>query len=91
MSQAAATTTSQAADTLTVYSTTWCPDCHRAKALLKSKGVAFNEIDIEATPEAAEVVAEHNDGKHVVPTFEIDGQFFGNPPLAQLEKLVAAR
>ncbi|MEO1082858.1 MAG: glutaredoxin family protein [Acidobacteriota bacterium] len=79
------------ADAVTVYSTTWCPDCHRAKAFLKSKGVEYREIDIEAQPEAAETVAEHNNGKHIVPTFEIGGQFFGNPPLQQLGQLVAAR
>ncbi|MEO1366635.1 MAG: glutaredoxin family protein [Acidobacteriota bacterium] len=77
--------------TVTVYSTTWCPDCHRAKAFLESKGVEYREIDIEARPEAAETVAAHNAGKHVVPTFEIDGQFFGNPPLQELGQLVDAR
>ncbi|MCH9649995.1 MAG: glutaredoxin family protein [Deltaproteobacteria bacterium] len=75
--------------TMTVYSTTWCPDCHRAKAFLKSKNVDFREIDIEATPDAADIVAQHNDGKHIVPTFEIDGQFFGNPTLQVLGKLIS--
>ncbi|MEM7352014.1 MAG: glutaredoxin family protein [Acidobacteriota bacterium] len=73
---------------LTVYSTTWCPDCHRAKAFLSSKKVDFQEVDIEAKPEAAGVVAAHNDGKHVVPTIEIDGQFFGNPSLKELGELL---
>ena len=85
-----ASTANTADKTVTVYSTTWCPDCHRAKAFLDSKGVAYREIDIEATPEAATIVAEHNDGKHVVPTFEIGGQFIGNPPLARLGQWVAA-
>ena len=31
-----------------VYSTMFCPYCHRAKALLKSKGVEFTEIDVNA-------------------------------------------
>ena len=74
--------------TPTVYSTTWCPDCHRAKAFLKDKGVDYQEIDIEATPEAAEIVAKHNQGKHVVPTFEIGGRFYGNPSLKELEELL---
>ena len=29
-----------------VYTTTYCPFCARAKSLLKSKGVAFDEIDV---------------------------------------------
>ena len=85
------TNTNRNASEITVYSTTWCPDCHRAKAFLGSKGIGYQEVDIEAKPEAAEVVARHNDGKHVVPTFEIDGRFFGNPSLHQLGELVSAR
>lgn len=30
-----------------VYSTTWCPWCDRAKALLDAKGVAYESINIE--------------------------------------------
>ena len=29
-----------------VYTTTYCPFCTRAKSLLKSKGIAFDEIDV---------------------------------------------
>ena len=71
----------------TVYSTTWCPDCHRAKAFLKSRGVEYTEVDIEKTPDAAEIVAQHNAGKHVVPTFEIGGKFYGNPSIGELKTL----
>ena len=74
---------------ITVYSTTWCPDCHRAKAFLNSKNVGYTEVDIEKTPQAADIVAQHNNGKHVVPTFEIGGQFYGNPSLRDLKTLVA--
>ena len=31
-----------------IYTTPFCPFCHRAKALLKSKGVEFNDIDVMA-------------------------------------------
>jgi len=30
-----------------VYSKDWCPYCKKAKAFLKSKGLKFEEIDIE--------------------------------------------
>ncbi len=73
---------------LTMYSTTWCPDCHRAKAFLKSHGLSFEEIDIEKVPEAAEIVASHNDGKHRVPTLQVGDAFYGNPPLSELGKIV---
>ncbi len=74
--------------TVTVYSTSWCPDCHRAKAFLDARGIAYQEIDIDETPGAKDIVAAHNDGKHRVPTFDIDGQFYGNPPLSELEELL---
>jgi glutaredoxin 3 len=35
-----------------IYSTGWCPYCARAKQLLESKGVDFEEIDVDARPEA---------------------------------------
>ena len=35
-----------------VYSTGWCPYCTRARQLLKNKGVEFEEIDVDARPEA---------------------------------------
>jgi glutaredoxin 3 len=35
-----------------IYSTGWCPYCTRARQLLKKKGVEFEEIDVDARPEA---------------------------------------
>ena len=35
-----------------MYTTSWCPYCERARQLLESKHIAFEEIDIEARPEA---------------------------------------
>jgi glutaredoxin 3 len=32
--------------TVTMYTTRWCGYCVRAKALLNSKGVSFEEIDL---------------------------------------------
>ena len=41
-----------------MYATGWCPYCARARQLLKNKGVAFEEIDVDARPEArAEMTA----------------------------------
>jgi len=71
-----------------MYSTTWCGDCRRAKALFAAQGVAYDEIDIEKTPDAAALVMEHNDGKRRVPSFEIAGAFYGNPPISELKTLI---
>jgi glutaredoxin 3 len=32
---------------VTIYTTPYCPYCHAAKALLKKKGVTFNEVDVQ--------------------------------------------
>ena len=37
---------------ITIYTTNWCPYCHGAKALLRSKSVAFDEIDVTDEPNA---------------------------------------
>jgi glutaredoxin 3 len=49
-----------------MYSTGWCPYCTRARELLKSKDVDFEEIDVDARPEArAEMTARS--GRRTVP------------------------
>lgn len=51
---------------VTIYSTGWCPYCERARSLLERKQVKFEEIDVEARPEArAEMVARS--GRRTVP------------------------
>jgi mycoredoxin len=59
---------SQVAASLTIYTTSWCPDCVAAKRFFDAKGVAYQEVDIESDPQAAHVVAGLNGGRHSVPT-----------------------
>ena len=47
-----------AQDTVTVYSTTTCPWCVRAKEYLKQKGVPFQEKNIEHDPVAAREIMQ---------------------------------
>jgi mycoredoxin len=54
-----------------MYSTTWCPDCHRTERILNEQNIAFEKIDIEAHPAAAEIVMKHANGKRVVPTLVV--------------------
>ncbi len=58
---------------IVIYTTTWCPDCRAAKKFLQAKGLAYEEIDIEKNPAAAEVVMKLNDGMKKVPTLDIEG------------------
>jgi mycoredoxin len=63
-----------------MYSTTWCPDCRRAKDFLKRRGVEFSEVNIEEDPDAEDIVIEANHGKRKVPTIQVGGRFFACSP-----------
>ena len=67
-------------DPITIYSTTWCPDCRRAKSFLKERGVAFREVDIEQDPDGEDIVIKANSGKRRVPTFDVGGRYFSCSP-----------
>jgi thioredoxin reductase (NADPH) len=54
-----------------MFTTTWCSDCFVAKRYLQHLGVEFEEIDIEETPGAAELVETWSGGYRTVPTFVI--------------------
>lgn len=60
-----------------VYTTEYCPYCVRAKALLKRKGVAFDEIDVTDDAVAREEMVELAGGRRTVPEIFINGQIIG--------------
>lgn len=69
---------------LMVYSTSWCPDCRRAKRLLEQAAVAFGEVDIDEDEEAEAMVLARSGGRRVVPTFRLGDRvwaFNPDPPL----------
>jgi len=59
-----------------MYVTDWCPYCARARSLLASRGVAFEEIDIEAV-EGARSEMEARSGRSSVPQIFIGDQHVG--------------
>lgn len=59
---------------LTVYSVSWCGDCAEAKRFLAKHAIPYTDIDIEATPSAADEVVAHT-GKRAVPQFVLDGKW----------------
>lgn len=65
-----------------MYTTTWCPDCRMAKKYLDTKGIAYEEINVEIVPGAAELVMSINAGKRKVPTFVIGEDAFHNSPFS---------
>lgn len=60
-----------------VYTTNYCPYCMRAKALLKSKGVYFEEIDVTGDPELRAKMVELAGGRQTVPEIFINGEIIG--------------
>jgi glutaredoxin len=63
-----------------MYSTTWCPDCRRAKFFLKERGVTFREVNIDKDQSGEEIVLKANNGRRVVPTLEVGGRYFACSP-----------
>jgi len=63
-----------------LYTTAPCPDCRRTKEFLKERQIPYEEIDIEAHPEAAAFVARVNGGKRRVLTFDVNGRTFHCSP-----------
>lgn len=59
---------------LIVYTSPWCRDCHVAKQWLNQNKIAYQEIDIEQTPGAAEEVIRQT-GKRAIPQFVVNGEW----------------
>lgn len=60
-----------------IYTTPFCPYCHRAKALLSQKGVAFEEYDAPHGSQARRDAIERSGGRTTVPQIFINGQAIG--------------
>jgi len=68
-----------------VYSTPACPYCHMAKAFLKDKGIAFEDIDVSVNHEAAREMIRKT-GMTGVPQIEINGKMIVGFNREALEK-----
>ena len=60
---------------ITLYTAFWCPDCRTVRRFLAKHNISYREIDIEATPGAAEVIIGAT-GKRSIPQLVIDGRWF---------------
>ena len=79
-----------------MYTTQQCPFCMRAKALLRHKGVSFEEIDVGADTTLREKMIEES-GRRTVPQVLINGVPVGGfeelralDQDGQLDRLLAA-
>jgi glutaredoxin 3 len=60
-----------------IYTTTFCPFCVRAKRLLQSKGVEYQEIDVTHDDALRARMVEMAGGRRTVPEIFIDGKIVG--------------
>ena len=73
------------APVVVMYTTNWCPYCERARRLLKAKGAAFSEIDVESSADKRAEMQSRS-GRRTVPQIFIgDHHVGGSDDLAALE------
>jgi glutaredoxin 3 len=69
-----------------IYTTAWCGYCVRAKALLSSRGIEFEEINLDDDPGFRHKLLEMTGG-WTVPQIVVDGRPLGGyTELWQLDK-----
>jgi glutaredoxin len=68
------------------YTTDWCGDCVRSKALLKRLNLSFNEINVDLNEDANEYIKTLQVNQRRIPTivFE-DESFLVEPSDVELE------
>jgi mycoredoxin len=68
-----------------MYSTSWCGYCHRLRSQFDRENIAYEVVDIEKDPQAAEYVMSVNDGNQTVPTVRFaDGSALTNPTVHEV-------
>ena len=60
-----------------IYATMFCGFCYRAKRLLDTKGIAYDEIDVTMNPVRRGEMRERAGGQNAVPQIFIDGRHIG--------------
>lgn len=71
---------------ITIYTTRYCPYCAAAKALLKKKGLQFDEIDVQ-DPSLRQQMMLKAHGRRTVPQIFIgDTHVGGSDDLHELER-----
>jgi glutaredoxin 3 len=62
---------------VTLYVTSWCPYCTRARALLDRKGVAYTAIDVESAAGLRDEMMAKAAGRRSVPQIFIGDHHVG--------------
>ena len=71
---------------VTIFTSLLCPYCHRVKALLSRKGVAFEEVDVTGSASKRAAMSERAGGRTSVPQIFLgDHHVGGSDDLHALE------
>jgi glutaredoxin 3 len=62
---------------ITLYVTTYCGYCVRAKALLQRKGVEYTEINLDGDPESRQELVRLAAGQRTVPQIFVGASHIG--------------
>lgn len=83
------------AQKITVYTTTYCPYCVRAKALLTQRGIAYEEIHLSEEDDKAWDDLYQRSKMQTVPQIFADGKILGGftelAALDQKDQLVSLK
>jgi mycoredoxin len=76
---------SEMSTAIRMYTTSWCPDCWRAKQVMQSMKVTYEEINITEDEDAVDLVMRLNNGHRSVPTIVFpDGSVLTEPTTSKL-------
>jgi glutaredoxin len=83
---------SDSGDDVVVYSSSWCPDCRRAKRVLEEAEAPYSEVDIDQDSGAEALVLQRSGGRRVIPTLRFDDRVWAfNPAPPLLRRLLNGR
>ena len=72
---------------VTMYSGSPCSHCEAAKALLKSKNISFEELDVWQDPAKAKEMLQRTNGARTIPQIFIGDHYIGgNEQLQEANK-----
>ena len=60
-----------------IYTTSWCPFCRRALALLEAKGLTYTNIDVEDGFGLKRAMQKRSGGRRTVPQVFINNRHVG--------------
>lgn len=72
---------------IVMYTTEYCPDCHRAKKFFEANNIEYLKVGLEGNADATEFVMDVNEGSRSVPTIIFpDGSVLVEPSWEELKQ-----